>query len=25
MWNVGLAFVLGLTLAYIHKRGRLRL
>jgi Molybdate transporter of MFS superfamily len=25
MWNVGLAFVVGLTLAYIHKRGRLRL
>ena len=25
MWNVGLAFVLGLTLAYIHKRGLLRL
>jgi MFS superfamily sulfate permease-like transporter len=24
MWNVGLAFVVGLTLAYIHKRGRLR-
>lgn len=25
MWNVGLAFVVGLTLAYIEKRGRLRL
>jgi MFS superfamily sulfate permease-like transporter len=25
MWNVGLAFVVGLTLAYIDKRGRLRL
>jgi Molybdate transporter of MFS superfamily len=25
MWNVGLAFVVGLTLAYIQKRGRLRL
>lgn len=25
MWNVGLAFAVGLTLAYIHKRGRLRL
>lgn len=25
MWNVGLAFVLGLTLAYIEKRGWLRL
>jgi MFS superfamily sulfate permease-like transporter len=25
MWNVGLAFVVGLALAYIEKRGRLRL
>ena len=25
MWNVGLAFVAGLILAYIHKRGKLRL
>ena len=25
MWNVGLAFVVGLTLAYIQKRGRLQL
>jgi hypothetical protein len=25
MWNVGLAFVVGLTLAYVHKRGGLRL
>jgi Molybdate transporter of MFS superfamily len=25
MWNVGLAFAVGLTLAYIEKRGRLRL
>lgn len=25
MWNVGLAFVVGLTLAFIEKRGRLRL
>ena len=25
MWNVGLAFVVGLTLAYLDRRGRLRL
>jgi len=25
MWNVGLAFVVGMTLAYIERRGRLRL
>jgi ABC-type uncharacterized transport system permease subunit len=25
MWNVGLAFVAGLILAYIHRQGRLRL
>ena len=25
MWNVGLAFVLGIALAWIHKRGWLRL
>jgi MFS superfamily sulfate permease-like transporter len=25
MWNVGLAFVVGMVLAYINRRGRLRL
>ena len=25
MWNVGIAFIVGLTLAYIHRHGRLRL
>ena len=25
MWNVGLAFLVGLALAYIEKRGRLKL
>ncbi len=25
MWNVGLAFLVGLALAYLEKRGRLRL
>jgi MFS superfamily sulfate permease-like transporter len=25
MWNVGLAFVIGMVLSYLHRRGRLRL
>jgi len=25
MWNVGLAFVVGLTLSYLERRGRLRI